>query len=51
MKPLAVMANEKVSLMPPSQDPQSLDAMMQLLKVSTKLREIAASVCPDVTPA
>lgn len=51
MKPIAALADQKVFPMPPSREPESFEAMMDLLKVSTRLREIASSVCPAVTPA
>ena len=51
MKPVAAMADAKVFALPPSQNPESFETVMELLKLGTRLREIASPVCPVATPA
>lgn len=50
MKPLAALVNEKVCPLPAPLEPHSTSALIQLLVVGTKLREIASSVDPVAKP-
>lgn len=52
MKPVAVLANGRVSQLPPSPAPKSVDAAVKLLEIDAKLRAIAANAAaPAFMPA
>lgn len=52
MNPVALLANNRVSALPPPLDPKSLEAGIRLIELDAKLRAIAAkAVMSDFTPA